>query len=189
MTRGLSLAIALCASLAAMACVSGPIAGSGAVPPPPNAAGALVQAVPEQPTTTVGASPTATVTPSASPTPTPTATPTATSAPAPAPPPFGGFFALGAVVTGPGEYRIGTSNWYIEVPAGMRLRWDFVSPPAEDGEVRWGWSDVASGSQVIVSARDVTDVARLMAGDASARALAERNFTALMNSVSRQAGQ
>ncbi len=68
----------------------------------------------------------------------------------------------------------------------MTLRWDFVLDPDADGEVRWGWSDVASGSQMVVTARDVTDVSRVLAGDSAAQARADRNFDALINSVSRQ---
>lgn len=134
-------------------------------------------------------SPTPSSTPTPSPSPTATRTPTRTAAAPPADPPFAGFFALGAVVQGPGEFRIGTTSWYIQVPADMHLRWDYISEPDAEGVVRWGWSDLDSGSQIVVSARDVTDVARVLTGESAARARANRNFDAIMGSVSRQTAE
>lgn len=196
LSRGLALAVVGASLLAG--CVSGPIAGSApptavavttgapsvAIEPPASTASLDARSA-EGGSTPASSTGTPTPTPTRTPSPTPSPTP-ARPAPAPASAPFVGFFALGAVVQGPGEFRIGTTDWYIEVPAGMRLRWDYVSDADAQGVVRWGWSDVESGSQMVVTSSNVTDVARVLTGESAARGRASRNFDAVIASVSRQ---
>jgi hypothetical protein len=95
------------------------------------------------------------------------------------------FWPLTAI-EGPGEYRIGNTEWFLEVPAGMRLVWSSVLEGSPGELARWVWTDAATGSQLVVLAADVTDLERTLQGEASARALADANFDAIINSVSRQ---
>jgi hypothetical protein len=170
-------------------------------PPPPVASAILSAPATLRSTATVqqSAAPAPTGAPASTPTATRTASALLTSTAA-ATPPVGAtpvvatpgvdsegnrVFGLRTVAAGPGEFRLGTSDWFIEVPAGMRLRWESGSPADAGGNAVWSWVDETSGSQLSINARDVTELGRVLGGDAAAREAAGRSFDSLMRSVSR----
>lgn len=82
------------------------------------------------------------------------------------------------------EYRIGQSEWFITPPPGMRVWWDFLTTGG--GGIRWGWFDATSGSLLVVNGNDLTEIERILQGDAPTRAVASRNFDLLLASARRE---
>lgn len=200
------------ASIAATALLASACVGSPSAPPPVRAISPTATRAPEVVATAPAdavpppaSTPTATPTPSPTSTPqtaTPTATPTSTSTPVATAAPFPNFtpdtgnptrdasgnalFWPRTYADGPGEFRLGGSDWFIELPAGARLWWEFGPLGEANSSARIGWFDTSSGSLLVVNARDLTEIERVMQGDPATRDRAGRAFDAIVRSVSRQ---